>query len=408
MPVRKSLVGVAAVALAFAMTTGCKSSKPEHPAQPQAAKAAAPEVGGLPVVKVSRQETPNLNTPQFLSLTVMPGRGMNVYQITADFPGLGEIPVLWAPSLETVANRMNGGPMDYDGNASFTCCGAFLVPYPNRILGKLSADKKTITTSWHGHKLVLPANWHNTLHPTQDLHAMHGLILNTQVPDVHTHDIPGGKSITATLDAGDFGGHWLSKTKLHWNLSITADAFDAEVTATNVGKVAEPIAIGWHPYFHIPSGQHAQARLHVPGPRYAQVNNYYDVFPTGKLLPVKGTKKDFLAADGAPLDHMHIDDNWSNLQRTDGKVVVRLTDPASDYGVEEEGLSPHIKTVQVYTTKDAPFVAIEEQFNYNDPFGKEWHGLNTGMVTLQPGKSVTWHVRVKLFQPSKEKAATAN
>jgi galactose mutarotase-like enzyme len=404
---RKSLVGLTTVAVAFAMTTGCKkaSPAPEQSAHSTAAASAVPEVGGEPVVKVSRAETPNLDKPQFLSLTVMPGRGMNVYQITANVPGLGEIPVLWAPSLEEVAQRMNGGPQDEDGNASFTCCGAFLVPYPNRILGKVSPDGKTITTSWHGHKLVLPANWHNTAHPTEDLHAMHGLILNSQVQDVQTHDIPGGKSITATLDAGDFGGHWLSKTDLHWTLSITADAFDAEVTATNVGKEAEPIAIGWHPYFHIPSEKHAQALLHVPGLQYAQINNYNDVFPTGKLIPVKGTNKDFLAADGKPLDHMHLDDNWSKLQRTNGAVDVTLTDPASDYGVIEEGLSPEIKTVQVYTTKDAPFAAIEEQFNFADPFGKEWHGMDTGMVTLQPGKSVTWHVRVQLFQPSKTAAA---
>ena len=37
--------------------------------------------------------------------------------------------------------------------------GAFLVPYPNRIRGKLSDDKQSIVTSWHGKTLTLPANF---------------------------------------------------------------------------------------------------------------------------------------------------------------------------------------------------------------------------------------------------------
>ena len=39
-----------------------------------------------------------------------------------------------------------------------------------------------------------------------------------------------------------------------------------------------------------------------PGQQMALVNNYDDVFPTGKLKPVKGTKYDFNAADGKALD----------------------------------------------------------------------------------------------------------
>jgi aldose 1-epimerase len=139
----------------------------------------------------------------------------------------------------------------------------------------------------------------------------------------------------------------------------------------------------------------------VPGEQVAQVNNYGDVFPTGKLAPVKGTKWDFTAPQGKALDDIFLDDNWSTLKRTDGAVDVTLADPASNYGVRIVGLSPEIRTIQVYAPPTNPFAAIEEQFNFGDPFGKEWHGMNTGMVTLAPGKSVEWHVRLELFQPNK-------
>jgi aldose 1-epimerase len=42
-------------------------------------------------------------------------------------------------------------------------------------------------------------------------------------------------------------------------------------------------------------------------------------------------------------------------------------------------------------------VAIEDQFNYPDPWGAEWKGMDTGMIKLEPGQSVTWRVRLELF-----------
>ncbi|HZZ41007.1 MAG TPA: aldose 1-epimerase [Acidobacteriaceae bacterium] len=408
MALRRTIVAAAAIATTFAWIAGCKKETPpvaETPQSSQPAQPSAPEIGGQPVVKLTRAATANGQQPEFRSVTVLPGRGMNVFQITAELPGKGEIPILHAPSLEEAASKLNGGPGDEYGNASFSFGGAFLVPYPNRIIGKLSADKKTVTAEWHGKKIVLPANWHNSEHPTEDLHAMHGLILASHTDDVQTMPIPDGQTVTGVIHAGDFGGHWLSQTDLSFVISLTGKAIDATIVAKNVGKEDEPIAIGWHPYFAIPSGDRKQALLHVPGSEVAVVNNYGAVFPTGKLVPARGTKWDFMAAQGKPLDDIYLDDNWSKLTRTDGAVDVNLTDPASNYGVKILGLSPHIKTVQVYAPPTQSFAAIEQQFNFADPFGKEWHGMDTGMVTLKPGASVEWHVRLELFQPNSASAS---
>ena len=45
-----------------------------------------------------------------------------------------------------------------NGDLGYRLGSAFLVPYPNRIRGKLSADGKTLTTEWQGHTITLPAN----------------------------------------------------------------------------------------------------------------------------------------------------------------------------------------------------------------------------------------------------------
>jgi aldose 1-epimerase len=401
MSMRRSLMVAATAVAALVLTTGCNKQPQPAPAAAQPAQPPIPQIGGEPVVKLTRAATSNGQQMEFLSATVLPGRGMNVFQITANVPGEGEIPVLASPTLEEAASKLNGGPDDQYGNASFSFGGAFLVPYPNRIIGTLSADGTTVTTHWHGKTITLPANWHSSADPTKDKHAMHGLILASQAQDVQTQSIPDGQTLTGVIHAGDFGGHWLSQTDLSFAITLTGPALDATITAKNVGKDDEPMAIGWHPYFAVPSGDRKQARLHVPAEQVAAINNYQDVFPTGDLMPVKGTKYDFTAADGKPLDDIYLDDNWSKLQRTNGAVDVTFTDPASNYGVHVLGLSPEIRTIQVYAPPTKQFAAIEEQFNFADPFGKEWGNMNTGMVTLHPGASVEWHVRLALFQPNK-------
>jgi galactose mutarotase-like enzyme len=79
--------------------------------------------------------------------------------------------------------------------------------------------------------------------------------------------------------------------------------------------------------------------------------------------------------------------------------VARLSDPEADYGLCLRLLSPAMHTVQVYSPKDAGFVAIEPQFNFPDPLGQEWKNINTGLVTLDPGATAAWHVRLELFRP---------
>ncbi|HEY1901364.1 MAG TPA: aldose 1-epimerase [Terracidiphilus sp.] len=357
------------------------------PAQPS-------QINGQPIVVLKRAASSGGTKPEFLSATILPGRGMNLLQITANIPGKGVINVLATPSLDEVAKQLTG---DAFGNKSFsTFGGAFLVPYANRIRGTLSPDGQSITTSWHGHQLTLPANWSGKK-PGAERHAIHGLILTRKADDLKIS--PDGTSVTAAIHAGNFGGHWLSSTDLTIRIDLRADSVESTITAKNVGSELEPIGIGWHPYFTIPSGQRDQVRLHIPATQHVETNNLDDVFPTGKLTDVKGTAYDFTAPAGKLIGNSLYDDSFSGLIRTHGEVVVNLIDPASHYGLHIEGLSPEIETVQFYAPKDKSFVALEEQYNFGDPFSKVWKGMDTGMVNLKPGETTTWQVRLQLFTP---------
>ena len=357
---------------------------------------AGTEIGGQKVVTLSRTAV-STTKPEFTGLTLAPGRGMEILQITANFPGKGNVDVLPPRDLAS-AKQMLDVTDTANGDLGYRLGAAFLVPYPNRIRGKLSADGKTLTTEWQGHTLTLPANNIGRL-PGAERHAMHGLILKAKTDDVTVKKLPGGEQVTGVIHGGNFGGHWLSKTDLVFTITLTADAVDATIVAHNVGSEAEPISIGWHPYFNLPSGDRTQVRLHIPASTAAEVDNYDNVFPTGKLLPVEGTRFDLRAPDGKPLEKEFFDDNWSHLERTDGAATVKIIDPAAHYGVAIEGISPEIKTIQAYAPPTAKFVAVEHQFNFADPFGKEWGKTDTGMVTLKPGQSTKWHVRLKVFVP---------
>jgi galactose mutarotase-like enzyme len=357
---------------------------------------AVTEIGGEKIVTITRKAV-STTKPEFTSVTVLPGRGMEVLQVTANFPGKGNVNVLASPDLEA-AKAMLDEKDTPNGDLGYRLGAAFLVPYPNRIRGKLSADEKTLTTEWHGHTITLPANSIGA-QPGGERHAMHGLILKAKADSVEVSPVPGGEEVSGVIHAGDFGGHWLSKTQLVVKIRMTAEAVDATIEARNVGTEEEPIAIAWHPYFNLPSGDRTQARVRIPAENIAEVDGYNNVFPTGKILPVQGTRYDMRAAGGAPLGKEFFDDNWNHIDWSGKAATVQVVDPAAKYGVDIIGLSPEIRAIQMYAPPTAKFVAIEHQYNFGDPFGKEWGDTNTGMVTLKPGQTTTWHVRLHVFVP---------
>jgi galactose mutarotase-like enzyme len=322
---------------------------------------------------------------------------MDVLQITADLPGRGETALLASPSLEE-ASKIFGGPEDQFGNQAFHMGSAFLIPFANRMLGDLPKDAAPVIVQWGKTPLHLLPN----ADPTADgrHYAIHGMLSSEAAATVSQHAIPGGGIVQAIFHCGDFHGHWPSQTDVEIRVSLTGDEVLLSALARNVGHETEPMGIGTHPYFQILSGDRAQVRLHVPGESRALANNYTDVFPTGKVESVAGTPYDFRSPNGVALGNLALDDQWIDLDHeSSGAATATLIDPLAHLGIKVSALSPQIKSIQAYAPLDKKFVAIEDQFNRNDPFGSEWNGQPTGMVKLAPGQSVTWKQSLHLFIP---------
>lgn len=383
------------------LIAGCSTPKTETPVPQLTAKQSDVEIGGEPAIVLSQPHTADPAKPQILGADIIPGRGMNIYQIHAYIPGKGEIGLLSAPSLVEAKGLLNNGPGDEHGTQSFKAGGAILAPFANRIRGKLSGDGQTITTTINGKPVRLIANWKGQK-PGAEPHAMHGMILDraflTGAQDLKSG--PDQASVTGTLEAGDFNGHWPSDTNLTITATLKPSSFGFTVTAKNNGKEDLPVGIGWHPYFAFASGQREQARLKIPAKTRALVNNYDDVFPTGALVPVAGTPYDFSGPGGAPLNKLFMDDCFVDLQKNaDGTVTAEVIDPAAKYGIRIKGISPEITAFQAYAPPDKQFVAFEPQFNWADPYSPIWKGRNTGMKVLKPGESVTYSVELEVFVP---------
>jgi aldose 1-epimerase len=158
------------------------------------------------------------------------------------------------------------------------------------------------------------------------------------------------------------------------------------------------MGLGWHPFLSIVSGDRSQARVHLPASLYGVVDTI-DGRPTGELRSVEGTPNDYRSSAGAVMPNASTSVNFSRIDRTAGSIDAWLSDPKANYAIRVRGLSPEIRTLHLWSAKDDTFCAIEEQYNYMDAFGAEWKGMDTGMVTLKPGESTEWHVRLELFDP---------
>jgi aldose 1-epimerase len=339
--------------------------------------------------------------PAFLTATVIPTRALMLLQATARLADGTEVQVLAAPDVSAAAALLNGGPNDFMGNASFSFGGAVLAPFVNRIRGAYLAKDRHIETDIGGHKVRLPANGGGKKSGSEQ-YAIHGLILATRAEDLQIERRADRVSVTGTIQAGDFGVGWPSSTHLTIAWTLQSSALSLKVVARNVGAEDLPIGLGWHPYFSLPGGKPEHASMRLPARTRILVNNYDEVLPTGELTPVADTAFDFSRPGGKQLGDLYLDDCFADIERNGaGETICEIWDRAADYGLRIISPSPQISAIQTFRRSDSPFVVIEPQFSWADPFGTQWEpGLDTGMVWLGPEESVEYMVRLELFTPS--------
>ena len=349
--------------------------------------------GGQDPIRLSRSATSIGKGVELISATFLPGRGMNVFQITALIPGHGEVPLLVSPSLASAAGVLNGQDDDANGSGSTTLGGAVLLPWAQRLSGTSTSTQGTLSTNWNGNRLSFPAE-----NPGSTM-SVEGLLLSRAADAVKSDVLPDGQSVVAVFHAGDFSGNWQSTIDVTVEAQLTAHDLDLTVTAQNTGQQPAPFGVGWYPFFAIPSGDRANALLSVPSQTMMEVNKQFGR-PTGRMVSVAGKGEDFSKAGGTKLGLTPIGATYTSLlSGVASGPVAELSDPSYNYRLSVIPLTPDITSMRVVSPADKAWVSIGPNTNLDDPFGPEWDSPeNAGMITLAPGATLRWKVRLEISQ----------
>lgn len=349
--------------------------------------------GGEAAIRLVRTPDAVSGEPEFLSATLLPGRGMNLLQVTASIPGHGEIPLLMAPPLADATTMLNGSGPDANGSLSATMGGAFLVPWAGHLTGRPSGNSGVLQTLWVGQRLTFPAASPGSLSSTN------GLLLDRSADSTHSELVLGGQSVEAVFHPGTFSGNWPSTGSVHILAELTQKTLDLTVTVQNTGSTPMPVGIGWMPYFNIPSQDRSHALLTIPSTNRLEIDKATGL-PTGRMVPVSGTPLDFVPEHGTRLGSTDIDATYTRL--SNGLLattpVAELRDPAFGYGIRISPLTQNIRGLRVIAPADKNWVSIGPETNYDDALGPEWNtSEGSGIAALQPGDSIQWKIRLEIF-----------
>jgi aldose 1-epimerase len=167
-----------------------------------------------------------------------------------------------------------------------------------------------------------------------DGNAMHGLVRDADWTPAERDEINGSLLMRCdALAGGDVAGYPFELVCFA-RYRIEGGSLELSLSATNKAATAAPLAMGWHPYFRVPSGDRRDCLLQVPAA--------YAVATDDRLLPLPGNSAYVPVASAgcdyrqpAVLGDARLDTCLTDLQADhDGLIRSRLIDARSDYTLE--------------------------------------------------------------------------
>ena len=353
--------------------------------------------GGQNVLRLSRAATSNGEEPEFLSVTLLPGRGMNVLQLVARIPGQGDVPLLASPPLADGANALNGQVSD-SGGADQTTPGAFLMlPWARRLTGTSVAatagGDKLVQAEWQGQTLRVPSD------PPGSTTSVEGLLQQHASDSLQTEVLRDGQSAQAVFHPVSVTSQWPSSLEVLVQVELEAQDLDLTMTAKNTGSQPMPIGAGWQPAFALPTASRSRVMLTIPSTTVTEVDPA-TARPSGRTLSVAHTALDFSSPVGTTLGKGAINQTYTDLQTAPAGTAADLRDPSIDLLLRLVAFTPNINSLHVVAPLDRAWVSISPNTNLDDPLGPEWTQRSSGLVTLAPGETMQWKVRLEIARLS--------
>lgn len=281
-------------------------------------------------MSLGRNPTPELRSAP-LRLVVRPDLG-------------GSVAGFWHRDLPIWRSDAGGSLTDVADSACFP-----LLPYSNRIgLRRFR---------WLGRDYELRPNFAGSPH------TLHGV--GWQRPwDVVAQE-PGSLTLELRHDADD---DWPFSFAARQGFALTPQALTLTLDITNTDRVAQPMGLGWHPYFT----NCGTARLQI------DVTHRWECDAT--LLP---TRRVVQPAIDARVDELEFDnafDGWRSPALVhDGPLRMRLTSS--------------LDRVVLYTPRGADAFCVEPVSHVNNAIQSEEPAAR-GIIALEPGASTSAWLRV--------------
>jgi galactose mutarotase-like enzyme len=288
-----------------------------------------------------------------------------------------------------------------DRNAPFRELNSPLFPNANRLLPRdfdrakdrleLGAD---FEATIEGVPVCMPLN-HRSGRADAIPHQLHGLLFDRQAQETAFSDPDGAPGASARFH--DFlAGKWTGQAEVRVEQRIEKGAFIYEIEAKNVGASPLPVGFGSHPYFKIPSGNPASARVAIPSRRRANVDNFENVLPDGTFAELDAQDpRNFNPEVPGKIDGLYLD-SYFVLDPTKERAV-ELRDREAGVTYRMTALTPNIIGAQIYYPGKGDVVALELVTHHPDPRAELWKTESTGMQLLRPGESARYAYRIEVF-----------
>lgn len=277
-----------------------------------------------------------------------------------------------------------------DPNFAFKRLNTPLFPNTNRLLPDAALPRLRLGDAFTATVAGIPVRMkhnHQGSKPGAIPHQLHGLLY--RAPGTAETD---GHSITCRFE-DFFDGLWTGSASVEITQSLENGAYFYRMSATNTGATPLPAGFGTHPYFRVPCGDPARARVVIPASRYAEIDQFDNVLPTGRFLPTAGTPYDF--SPGAPTRLDHWVDNYFVLDR--GARSVELLDESMKARLRMTALTPNIIGAQMFYPGKGDVVALELVTHHPDPREALWGDERTGMQVLRPGETAQYAYRIEVL-----------
>ena len=250
----------------------------------------------------------------------------------------GAIAGLWhdgVPVLRSVEPEALGSPR---GGACFA-----LVPYSNRLGHR--------RFRWKGHDYTTQPNFPDSPH------SLHGVGWRRPWQLVSSNAIEVVLGLHHEPD-----GDWPFAFEVRQYLTLSAQSLRIALVFTNVGAVAQPVGLGWHPYFP----RRARSRLHV------ECAGRWE--PDALQLPVRRVDQSGIDGDVAHMDFDHSFDGWRGAARVrDERFSLRLTSS--------------LDRLVVYTPPAREFFCVEPVSHLSNAIHLA-EPLAHGLASVEPGQTI--------------------